>query len=136
MRHFILVAIALLAAAPAATAAAPPSWQPAAAVSVTGGVTSRKTFVIQAYVTLPTSCDYARIRTYGVNAQLHRSFIVEQLAPGTLCHGTPNYNCTIQSPTYQMPIQQPIDVHTKNKTWKIHLSMEPPAPIKPMCHSV
>jgi hypothetical protein len=137
MRNFVLAAIALLVIAPAATAAATPStsWQKATAQSVTGGVTGKKTFVLQAYITLPMSCDAARIRTLSMNSQLHRSYIVEQKWSGTLCHsGKPNYNCTIESPTFQLPIQQPIEVDTQGKTWEVHLSMHPPTPIQPMCN--
>ena len=137
MRNFILAAIAPLIIAPAATVAATPStsWQKATAVSASGGVINKKQFGLQAYVTLPMSCDQARIRTYSINSQLHRSFIVEERWPGATCHnGKPNYNCTVESPAFGLPIQQPIEVDTKGKTWEIHLSMHPPTPIQPICN--
>jgi hypothetical protein len=133
MRRFGLAAIALLVIPPATTPAATPSWQTATATSVSGAITSSSTFVIQAYVTLPQSCDAARIRTVSINTQLHRSFIVEQLPPSSPCTGKTVYNCTVVSPTFRLPIQQPFNVESKGKTWKTHLAKKPPTPVEPIC---
>ena len=134
MHHFrIAAAIALLVLAPSLSLAAGGSWQTATAISVTGGVTSRSTFVLQAYVTLPQQCYAAHIRTLSMSSQLHRSFIVEQQAPSSPCAQKTSYNCTVVSPTYRLPIQQPVDVESKGKTWKVHLTMHEPTPTPPMC---
>jgi len=133
MRYFALAAIALLTIPPAAAPAQTPSWQTATATSVTGGVSSSSRFVIQAYVTLPQSCDAARIRTLSINSQLHRSFIVEQLAPSSPCSGKTVYNCAVVSPTFRLPIQQPFHVESKGQEWKVHLATEPPKPTQPLC---
>ena len=121
----------VLALAPAIASAA--SWQTATATMVSAGVNSKSTFVIQAYVTLPQQCDMARIRTLDVTTQLHRSFIVEQMAPSGTCSGKTMYKCTVVSPTYRLPLQQPFDVESKGKTWKTTLGMHAPQPIEPMC---
>ena len=132
MRYLPLaIAIALLLP-PALVRAATPSWQPATATMVSGGIASKSTFVIQAYVTLPQACDAARIRTESISSQLHRSFIVEQLPPSSPCTGA-IYKCTVVSPAYHLPLQQPFEVHSKGKTWEVHLAMEPPNPTPPSC---
>ena len=133
MRYFSLAAIALLVIPPAAAPAQTPSWQTATATSVTGGVSSSSTFVLQAGVTLPQSCDAARIRTLSINNQFHRSFIVEQLPPSSPCSGKTVYRCTVESATLRLPIQQPINVESKGQTWKVHLGMAVPKFTGPTC---
>ncbi|HET6276233.1 MAG TPA: hypothetical protein VFE16_09925 [Candidatus Cybelea sp.] len=133
MRHLRLAAVALLVLPPAIVAAATPSWTTATATSVTAGVTSKSTFQIVAYVTLPQQCDMSRIRTLDITSQLHRSFIVEQMPPSTTCSGKPAYKCTVMSPTFRLPIQHKFEVETKGKTWEVPLSMESPHPMEPMC---
>jgi len=133
MRYYALAAIALLAIPPAMAPAQTPSWQTATATSVTGGISSNSTFVIQAYVTLPQSCDSARIRTLSLSSQLHRTFIVEQLAPSSPCSGKTMYSCTVESPTFRLPIQQPFHVQSKGQEWKVHLATQPPKPTLPLC---
>lgn len=123
----------MLVLLPAMTVAATPSWHPATATMVSAGVKSKSTFVIQAYVTLPQSCDAARIRTLSVTSQLHRSFIVEETAPSTMCSGKTVYKCTVVSPEFRLPITHTFDVVSKGKTWKVVLGMQPPTPIPPMC---
>jgi hypothetical protein len=123
-------AIALLVLAPAIASAA--SWQTATATSVSAGVNSKSTFVIQASVTLPQACDAARIRTSGINAQLHRSFIVEQLPSSSPCSSA-IYKCTVVSPWFGLPIPHAFEVESKGKTWQVHLAMEAPTPAQPTC---
>ncbi len=133
MRNFCLaVTLVSLVFAPAIAAAASPSWQPATATVVSAGV-KKSTFIIQAYVTLPQSCDTARIRTLSINSQLHRSFIVEQMAPSSPCSGKTAYKCTVVSPEFQLPIQHPFEVESKGKAWEVAPAMEPPTPVEPMC---
>lgn len=134
MRNFRLAAtFAVLVLPPAITAAATPSWNPATATIVSAGVESKSTFIIQAYVTLPQSCDAARIRTLSISSQLHRSFIVEQMPPSSMCSGKTVYNCTVVSPVFRLPIQQPFEVDSKGKRWKVALAMHPPTPMPPTC---
>ncbi len=134
MRNFRLVAtLAMLVLPPAIAAAATPTWKPATATMVSAGVKSKSTFIIQAYVTLPQSCDAARIRTLSITSQLHRSFIVEQMPPSSMCSGKTVYTCTAVSPEFRLPIQQPFEVDSKGKTWKVALAMHPPTPMPPMC---
>jgi len=133
MRHLRLAAVALLVLPPAIVAAATPTWSTATATSVTAGVTSKSTFRIVAQVTLPQQCDMARIRTLAITSQLHRSFIVEQMPPGTICTQKAVYTCTVESPNFQLPIPHKFDVKTKGKTWSVPLSMESPHPMPPMC---
>jgi len=133
MRHLRIAAIALLILPPAIVAAATPSWQPATATSVSAGVTSKSTFQIQAYVTLPQECYAARIRTLAMNTELHRSFIVEQLAPSSPCSGKTVYKCTVASPNFILPIPHKFEVDSKGKKWGVTLSMASPQPIEPMC---
>jgi|HubBroStandDraft_4_1064222.scaffolds.fasta_scaffold00002_15 hypothetical protein len=133
MRHLRLAAFALLVLPPAIVAAATPGWQTATATSVNAGVTSKSTFQIQAYVTLPQSCDMARIRTLAITSQLHRSFIVEQMAPSAPCTGKTVYKCTVVSPNFSLPIPHKFDVDSKGKTWGVTLSMASPQPVEPLC---
>jgi hypothetical protein len=133
MRYFALAATALLALTPAIAPAASHPWMPATATSVTAGITTRSSFAIQAYITLPMSCYASRVRTYGVTADLNRSFIVEQRAPATMCSG-PAYKCTV-SQTFKLPIQHKFDVHTAGKTWRVTLAAHAPSPMQPMCGS-
>jgi hypothetical protein len=123
--------VTALALPPAMASAA--SWQTATATSVSAGVNSKSTFVIQAYVTLPSSCDAARIRTYGISSQLHRSFIVEQMQSSSSCTPKPVYKCTVVSPSFGLPIPHAFEGKSKGKTWQVHLAMEAPTPIEPMC---
>jgi hypothetical protein len=131
MRYLRLAAVvaAFAAVAPSIAAA---SSQLATATSVSGGITSKSTFVIQAYVTLPQSCYAARFQQVVETPHLHRHFLVLQVPPSAPCTG-PQYKCTVASPNYNLPVQQPFDVYTKGKTWKTHLSMHEPQPIEPMC---
>jgi hypothetical protein len=133
MRHFSLAAITLLVLPPSIVAAATPSWQPATATSISAGVNSKSTFVIQASVALPQSCDAARIRTLAVTSQLHRSFIVEALPPSSPCSGKTVYNCTVVSPSFILPIPHKFEVESKGKTWEVALAAEAPNPVEPMC---
>jgi hypothetical protein len=133
MRHFRLAAIAMLVLPPSIVAAATPSWQPATATSVSAAATSKSTFAIQAYVTLPQQCDAARIRTLAITTQLHRSFIVEQLPPAAPCTQKPVYKCTVVSPNFKLPIPHKFEVESKGKTWEVQLALEPPQPIEPIC---
>jgi hypothetical protein len=132
MRHLGFAAAALLVLLPTPAVSAA-SWQPATATTVSAGVNSRSTFVIQAYVTLPQSCDAARIVTYAVTTGLNRSFIVVQQAPSSTCKGTTMYKCTVVSPSFSLPIQHKFDVHSKGKTWVVHLAMQAPTPTEPIC---
>jgi hypothetical protein len=133
MRHLrFAAAIALLVVPPSIVSAAA-SWQPATATTVSAGVASKSTFVIQAYVTLPQSCDMARIRTLEMTSELHRSFIVEQMPPSAPCNQKTVYKCTIVSRTLSLPITHTFDVESKGKTWKVALAMEAPTPVEPMC---
>ncbi len=129
--RYLGLAMAALLGLPPTIAPAATSWQTATATSVTGGVSSKSTFVIDAYLTMPQSCYAARIRTYTVSTGLHRTFIVEQRG-GPMCSGSA-YKCTVTQ-NFMLPIQQPFDVYTKGKVWHVHLTMHPPTPIPPMCH--
>lgn len=130
MRYLCLASvIAALAFAPSIAEA---SSQLATATSVNGGITSKSTFVVQAYVTLPQSCYAARFQQVVETPHLHRHFIVWQVPPSSPCTG-PQYKCTVASPNYNLPVQQPFEVETKGKAWEIHLSMHAPEPIEPMC---
>ena len=130
-----VAAIALLAIAPSIAGAAS-SWQPATVTAVSAGVASKSTFVIQAQVTLPQSCDLARIRTYEMNSQLHRSFIVEQMPPSSPCSQPKTaYKCTVVSRAFNLPITHTFDVESKGQTSKVALAMEKPTPVEPMCKS-
>ncbi len=131
MRHLGLAAAALLVLLPS-IAAADPAWQKATATSVSAGVNSKSTFVIQASVTLPQSCDLARIRTYAITSQLNRSFVVEQQAPSSMCKGTTMYKCTV-SAAFRLPIEHKFDVFSKGNMWVVRLAMEPPTPTPPLC---
>jgi hypothetical protein len=132
MRHLrFTAAIALLALAPSIAAAAS-SPQLATATIVNGGITSKSTFVVQAYVTLPQSCYAARFQQILETPHLHRHFAVLQVAPSSTCTG-PQYKCTVVSSNYNLPIQQPFEVATKGKVWEIHLGTHPAQPIEPMC---
>lgn len=128
-----LAAIALFVLPPSIVAAAAPSWQTATATSVAAGVTSKSTFAIQAYVTLPQECDAARIRTLAITSQLHRSFIVEALPPSSPCTGKTVYKCAVMSPNFKLPIPHKFEVESKGKTWEVALAMESPAPMEPAC---
>jgi hypothetical protein len=131
MRHLCLVAaIASLAFLPPIAASA--SWQLATATSAEAGIKSHSTFVVQAYVTLPNSCYSAGIQQVLETPQFHRHFRVVQQAPTTICSG-PQYKCTVVSPTYNLPVQQPFEVDSKGQTWKVHLTTQPPTPVPPIC---
>jgi hypothetical protein len=134
MRLYAVSAMcALLALSATVSAPAAGSWSTATATMVTAGVTSRSTFVIQAYVTLPTQCDSARIRTLAVTSQLHRSFVVEEMPPSSTCAGKKPYQCTIASPHFNLPIPHKFEVKSKGKTWEVTLAMHEPQPVQPMC---
>lgn len=124
-------AIALLTFAPSIAAAAS-SPQLATAASVTGGITSKSTFVVQAYITLPQSCYAAHFTQILETPHLHRHFSVMQVPPSSPCTG-PQYKCTAVSPNYNLPIQQPFTVNAQGKAWEVHLSMHAPQPIEPLC---
>jgi hypothetical protein len=132
MHHLrFAAAMALLAFGPLiATAASSP--QLATTTSVNGGITSKSTFVVQAYVTLPQSCYAARIQQVLETPNLHRHFLVLQVPPSSMCTG-PQYKCTVASPNYNLPVQQPFEVDSKGKVWKIHLGTHPPQLIEPVC---
>lgn len=132
MRHLRLpAAMALLALAPTIASAAS-SPQLATATSVSGGITSKSTFVVQAYVTLPQSCYTASFQQILETPRLHRHFLVLQGSPTSTCSG-PQYKCTVVSSRYNLPVQQPFEVDSKGKVWEIHLGTQPPQPIEPMC---
>lgn len=131
MRYLALAAAVLLVLPPAA-AAADTSWHKATATSVGAGVNTKSTFLIQAYVTLPQSCDAARIRTYTVTSQLNRSFVVEEQAGSSTCKGTTNYKCTVAG-QFRLPIEHKFDVYSKGHMWVVRLAMTPPTPIQPLC---
>ncbi len=42
------------------------------------------------------------------------------------------YKCTAEA-SFSLPIQHTFEVHSKGKTWEVHLAMEPPTPTQPMC---
>jgi hypothetical protein len=130
MRHLFFVAIALLVLPPSVAVAAP-SWGPATATSVQAGNNGRSTFVIQAYLTLPTQCYTTRIRTATLAMSGHRSFIVEQMAPSSSCSSA-QYKCTVVG-TFNLPVTHAFEVDSKGKTWEVHLAMEAPTPTQPMC---
>lgn len=127
-------ACALLALSVPGTAGAAGTWSKATATAVTAGVTSKSNFVVQASVTLPTQCDSARIRTLAVTSQLHRSFVVEMMPPSSTCAGKTNYQCTVTSPHFNLPIPHKFEVDSKGKTWEVTLAMEAPQPMPPMCN--
>lgn len=132
MRHFrIAAAFMAIVLSPAIAGAA--SWQPATATAVRAGVSSKSTFVIMAYVTLPSRCNVARISTLNVTSQLHRSFVVEQMPGPTMCPEEPIYHCAVVSPTFRLPIPHKFDVESKGKTWPVTLAAERPNPTPPMC---
>ncbi len=133
MHHLRLAAIALFVLPPSIVAAATPSWQPATATSVTAGVDSKSTFVIQAYLTLPQQCDAARIQSSMVTLHGHRYFVVEQLPQSSPCTQKTIYNCTVVSPSFPLPIPHKFEVKSKGKTWEVQLAMHPPNPIEPIC---
>ena len=135
MRFYALVAAcAMLAISAPGAASAAASWKPAPATAVTAGVTGKSSFVIHASVTLPTQCDSARIRTLAVTSQLHRSFIVEMMPPSSTCAGKPNYQCTVVSPTFSLPIPHKFEVDSKGKTWEVTLAMHEPTAMPPTCN--
>ncbi|MBV9334231.1 MAG: hypothetical protein JO146_09500 [Candidatus Eremiobacteraeota bacterium] len=133
MRFYTFATACALLALSAPVTASAASWSPATATMVTSGVTSKSTFVVQAYVTLPTQCDSARIRTLGITSQLHRSFIVEQMPPSGACAGKTMYKCSVVSPTFNLPMQHKFEVESKGKTWEVELGMHAPQPMEPMC---
>jgi hypothetical protein len=124
-------AMALLAFAPSIAAAAS-SPSPATATSVTAGITSKSTFVVQAYITLPQSCYAARFEQILQTPHLHRHFSLLQVPPSSPCTG-PQYKCTVVSPNYNLPIQMPFEVNTKDRVFEVHLSTHAPQPIEPLC---
>lgn len=130
MRYLALSVAALLVVPPTVAPAASSGWQPASATSVIAGISSRSTFVIDAYVTLPQSCYAARVQTYAVTTGLNRSFIVVQRA-GSMCSG-PAHSC-VAAQTFSLPIQHKFDVHTKGKTWHVTMGEHVPPPTQPMC---
>ncbi|HEY1868758.1 MAG TPA: hypothetical protein VGG70_10725 [Candidatus Cybelea sp.] len=135
MRFYALIAAtALLAISAPGPASAAGTWSKATATAVTAGVTSKSNFVVQASVTLPTQCDSARIRTLAITSQLHRSFVVEMMPPSSTCAGKTNYQCTVTSPHYNLPIPHKFEVDSKGKTWEVTLAMEAPQPMPPMCN--
>lgn len=135
MRFYAFVATAaLLAVSAPGPASAAATWSKAPATSVTAGVTGKSTFQIHAYVTLPTQCDSTRIRTLDITSQLHRSFIVEMMPPSAMCSGKKNYQCTVASPHYNLPIPHKFEVDTKGKTYEVTLDMHEPQPMQPMCN--
>jgi hypothetical protein len=124
-------AIALLALAPSMAAAAS-SPSPATATSVTGGITSNTTFVVQASVTLPQSCYAVRFQQILATPHLHRHFALLQVPPSSPCTG-PQYKCTAVSSSYNLPIQLPFKVETQGRVFEVHLSAHAPQPIEPLC---
>lgn len=135
MRFYALAATcALLALSAPVSAPAAGTWSKATATTVTAGVTSKSTFVIQAYVTLPVQCDSARIRTLAVTSQLHRSFVVEMMPPSGTCAGKTMYQCAVMSPHFNLPIPHKFEVESKGKTWEVTLSMHEPEPMQPTCN--
>lgn len=136
MRLSYIAAIAAeisLLALPPLIVSAGPSWQPATATMVSAGITSKSTFGIQAYVTLPTQCDTARIRTLSMTTEMHRSFTVEQMGQSSSCSGKTMYKCTVVSPNFRLPMQHKFEVESKGKTWEVELGAQAPQPMEPMC---
>jgi hypothetical protein len=133
MHRFSLAAIALLVLPPSIVAAATPTWQPATATSVSAGVNSKSTFVVQAYVSLPQQCYAARIRSSEISMNAHRYFVVEQLPPSSSCTKKTAYKCTVVSSSFPMPIPHKFEVESKGQKSEVTLAMEPPTPIEPMC---
>ena len=129
MRYLSLAAVALLALSPSIATAA--SWTPATATSVEAGNNGRSTFTIQAYLTLPTQCHAARIRTATLSMSGHRSFVVEQMASSSPCAAA-LYKCTVVA-SFNLPVTQQFEVDSQDKKWEIHLAPERPTPTQPMC---
>jgi hypothetical protein len=132
MLHLRFAAAMALLAVASSIAAAASSPQLATATIVNGGITSKSTFVVQAYVTLPQSCYGARIAQVLQTPNFHRHFLVVQIPPSSNCAG-PQYKCTVVSPNYNLPIQQPFEVDSKGNVSKVHLGTHPPQAIEPMC---
>ena len=132
MRHLHLAAIALLVLAPSVASAATATWQPATATGVVAGVNTNKTFVVQAYVSLPTQCDAARIRSSALSMHTTRHFFVEELPASSPCSQKAVYTCTV-SESFPLPIPATFDVESKGKQWKVHLSQHEPSAMGPTC---
>ena len=133
MHYIRYAAIALLALTPSIASAATASWGKATANSVVAGVNSKSTFVVQAQVALPNQCYMARIVSSPINMQTHRYFTVEQMAPSSTCAQKSTYTCTIVSPSFPLPIPEGFEADSKDKKWHVHLGMEAPAAVQPMC---
>jgi hypothetical protein len=109
------------------------SWQPATATAVRAGVSSNSTFVIAAYVTLPSECNVARIRMLSITSQLHRTFVVEQMPGPSMCPEKPIYRCAVVSQRFRLPVPREFEVESKGKTWPVTLAKEAPNLVPPIC---
>jgi hypothetical protein len=118
---------------PSVCVASASGWQPATATSVVAGA-SHSSFIVQAAVTLPQSCDAARIRSTPISLHTPRSFYIEQLPPSSPCKGTTVYKCTVVSPAFPLPIPHMIEVTSKGpQKWKVPVQTEEPTATPPLC---
>ena len=128
-----IAAVLLFSALPSVSAAATPAWELATANSVTAG-SGHSEFVVQAMVTLPTSCYAARVRVVWVESQKRRAFMIEQLPPSSPCTQKTVQNCSVESAPLSLPIPQTISVTSKGpKTWHVQVSEHEPTPMSPVC---
>jgi hypothetical protein len=110
-----------------------PSWEPAEATAVSAGLSSKSTFIVQGYVTLPTPCDAARIRAMRLDPHSQRYFVVEELPSSSICIQVV-HKCVVESEPFFLPIPDSIDVVSAGpKKWDVIVGPTAPKPVGPIC---
>jgi hypothetical protein len=111
------------------------SWVPAEATAVNAGLSTKSTFIVQAYVTLPKPCYVARIRAMRLDPHSPRYFLVEELPPSGFCISVVHH-CVVESAPFFFPIPQSIDADSLGpKRWHVIVGSTVPKPVRPICRA-
>jgi hypothetical protein len=111
------------------------SWVAAEATSVNAGLNTKSTFIVQAYLTLPTPCYAARIRAMRLDPHSPRYFLVEELPPSGFCIEVVHHFVVESAPSF-FPIPHSVDVVSLGpKRWHVIVGSTVPKPAGPICRA-
>lgn len=134
MRYPFLLGMLLVTVLLPVGATASSTWQPATVTAVSAGLTSRSTFVIQAYVELPQPCYKVRIRQMRIDPKATPFYLVEEVR--STSNPCPDIvtKCTAVSSSFGPPAPSTILVMSKGpKKWNVQLQSTRPKPNGSLC---
>lgn len=138
MRYLIiLAAFSICFLSPGRASTSSPQWEPATAMTVTAGLNSRSTFVIQADVELPQSCYAAQIHQVRLDPKSAPYYLVEQQRVTTQPCTHVILKCSVVSATFGPPSPLQVLVKSKGpKEWNLKVNPTAPKPGRAACPKV